>query len=122
MSVEQRHVVDAISTSKFGDRTTLTIFDHLPWLSDNKHLLTLQDKINDYLRFVQSGQLYESRPEAKGRTIAIQIVCKFQPVGEAIRFLEIARRTVESAGLSFLIKVLESTVATPDSISSDEKM
>jgi len=55
MSVEQRKVIDFVGISKADGRAILTISDHLPWLADNEHLLILQDKINDYLAFLESG-------------------------------------------------------------------
>ena len=85
----------------------LTISDHLPWLPDNEHLLVLQDKINDYLAFIQSGEIYNSYPQAHGRDIEIQVVHQFPPVGDAITFLERARETIRAAGYHFEARALE---------------
>jgi hypothetical protein len=83
MSVEQRMVVDAIGTTLSG-RCQLTIFDHLPW-DDPKHLQMLQDKINDYLDFIQSGQLFESRPDARGRALGTIFLSFAIDVGRPFR-------------------------------------
>ena len=100
MSVEQRMVIDTVSTTPEG-RCALTIFDHLPWEDDN-HLLMLQDKINDYLGYIQSGQLFESRPDARGRELEIRVICKFYPQREiAVRFLDVAKRTLQEAKIHF---------------------
>ena len=101
MSVEQRRVVDAVGISKQDGQVILTIADHLPWTPDNEHLLILQDKINDYVAFVESGEIYDSYPQARGRKIEIQVVCQYPPSGEGVRFLELARETVRKAGLHF---------------------
>ncbi len=107
MSIEQRRVVDFVGTSKTGGRVILTIADHLPWLQDNKHLLILQDKINDYLSFLQSGEIYDSYPQAHGREIEIQVICKYPPAGDGVRFLELASETVRKAGFYFSTQIFE---------------
>jgi hypothetical protein len=45
MSVEDKTVIDIITTDKQG-MLVLTISDHLEWDDENGHLLLLQDKIN----------------------------------------------------------------------------
>jgi hypothetical protein len=107
MSVEQRKVVDAAGISKRDGRAILTISDHLPWLTDNEHLLILQAKINDYLGFLESGEIYDSFPQAHGRKIEIRVVCKYSPVGDAVTFLQLAAETVRTAGFHFSARTLE---------------
>ena len=107
MSVEQRKVVDFVGVGKADGRAILTISDHLPWAPDNEHLVMLQDKINDYLSFIESGEIYESYPQARGRQIEIQVICKHAPVGDAVRFLELAGETVRRAGCHFSAKTVE---------------
>ena len=100
MSVEQRMVIDAISTAPSG-RCVLTIFDHLAW-EDQKHLPMLQEKINDYLGFIQSGQLLQSRPDVRGRELEIRVICQVYPRSEvAVRFLGIAGETLRRAKVHF---------------------
>ncbi len=107
MSVEQRKVVDCVGIGRADGRAILTISDHLPWLPDNVHLLVLQNKINDYLAFIESGEIYESYPQARGREIEIQVMCKHPPSGDAARFLELAGETVRRAGFHFSAKTVE---------------
>src|SRR5687768_7443411 len=107
MSIEQRKVIDFVGISKADGRAILTISDHLPWLPDNEHLLILQNKINDYLAFLESGEIYDSYPQAHGRVIEIQVVCKYPPIGDAIRFLELAEQTVLNAGFHFSARTAE---------------
>lgn len=103
MSIEQRRVVDFIGTDKADGHVSLTISDHLPWLNDNEHLLILQNKINDYLAFLESGEIYDSYPKAHGREIEIRLICKYPPAGDGVRFLELASKTVRKAGFRFSV-------------------
>ena len=78
MSIDQRNVIDFIGTRHTDGRCTLTISDHLP-CDDPEHILKLQDKLNDYLAYIESGEIYKVRPDAKGREIEIEVVCKYLP-------------------------------------------
>jgi len=62
MSVEEKNKIDIITTNKEGI-LVLTISDHLEWDDENEHLLILQDKINSYVDFIESGQMAESYPD-----------------------------------------------------------
>ncbi|MEZ6096273.1 MAG: DUF6572 domain-containing protein [Pirellulaceae bacterium] len=104
MSIEQANVIDLIGTDRADGHVTLTIIDHLPWLSDNEHLLLLQTKLNGYLDFIESGQIYDDYPNAIDRDFEISIVCMHKPEGDAIRFLELAGETIRNAGYRFSVQ------------------
>jgi hypothetical protein len=105
MSVDQRKIVDFVGTKPSGE-IELTISDHLPWDKKNTHLLILQDKINDYLDFIESGQLFESYPTAKGKKIIICVLLKYHPSGDGPEFLERSRKTITDTGLGFRWEIL----------------
>ncbi len=99
MSVLEPDTIDIISTDKKG-RVVLTVTDHLPW-DEESHLLILQKKLNMYLAFVESGEVYEKYPDAKGRQILFKVNCKFQPGAEGLDFLAKVRSIIEKAGFQF---------------------
>lgn len=104
MSVDQTEIVDAISINKLSGDLVLTILDSLEWES-NEHLLLLQEKINAYLRFIESGEVFDTYPDAKGRRTLINIIFKYQPDENARGFLENARVIVESANISLQYEI-----------------
>lgn len=108
MSVDQLQVIDIISTDKDGD-IVLTISDHLDWGNTREHLLMLQEKINAYLRFLESGEVYEKYPDAKGRRLIIQVTFQYQPSPEAYLFLSRAKGIVEQAGFGFRHELFSAT-------------
>ena len=57
MSILDFKKVDAIA-QKNSDKSTVVmlITDHLNWEQEYDHLIVLQEKINNYLGFIQSGQ------------------------------------------------------------------
>lgn len=104
MSINQTNTIDIIGTAPQGT-VVLTISDHYSW-DETWHLELLQDKINAYLQFIESGQIFEDYPNAVGRTIVIEAVMKYQPSFEAILFLEKAEKIIEGAGSCFMWRVL----------------
>jgi hypothetical protein len=106
MSVKESGVVDAIGVEKGSDAVVLTISDHLEWDHDNEHLLTLQDKINRHLAFIESGELLEKYPDAAGRPVRIDVVCKYAPSETALTFFSRAEAAIRDAGFSFGWRVL----------------
>jgi hypothetical protein len=102
MSVTDLEVIDVISIDPNGN-AVLTISDHLIWDEKNEHLMVLQNKINSYLGFIESGNVYEEYPNAKDRNIVIQIVAKYEPNNNnnAMIFLERVEETLHSAGYGF---------------------
>ena len=99
MSVNQTETVDLISTTPDG-KVMLTISDHHSW-DETWHLQLLQDKINSYLQFIESGQIFEDYPNAAGRELIIETVMQFEPNEEGISFLEKAKEIVTKAGKGF---------------------
>lgn len=100
MSVEQTNVVDAIGVDNATGDVVLTITDHLEWSGgDNEHLLLLQEKLNTYLSFVESGELLEAYPNAIGRAVFIDVVYKHPLNQQAKGFYIQAAQIVEGAGM-----------------------
>ena len=105
MSIEQTDLIDIISIDRLTGETILTISDHLDWSDSEAHLLLLQNKLNRYLAFVESGEIFRSYPKAKDRPIVFTVVFKFRPNEEGRAFLDKVRPIVESAGITLLGKV-----------------
>ena len=100
MTVEQHDVVDFISFDK-GGNCVLTISDHLEWEDVDQHLFCLQEKLNAYLRFIESGEVYQKYPKATGLPIVISVILKFAVPVEAGWFFEKAGGVLRQAGFAF---------------------
>ena len=105
MSLENTQVIDCIGFEAATGRVVLTIADHLPW-NDHEHLLLIQEKLNSYLAFIESGEIFESYPEAMGRQLVIDLVLQHWPSVEGLRHLELAKEQVENAGTELRYSVL----------------
>ncbi|RTL41366.1 MAG: hypothetical protein EKK49_02070 [Rhodocyclaceae bacterium] len=99
MTVEQANVIDVIRADARMGCVYLTIADHLEW--DGEHLVMLQEKLNSYLAFVESGEINTAYPPSLNCAVAIDLVLKYRPTAEAEAFLAQVTAIVESAGLTF---------------------
>jgi hypothetical protein len=74
MTIENINSVDFISLPKNNRRDViLSIVDHLDWSDEINHLKLIQSKIYRYLDFIESGEIYEKYPDAKGKNFIIEI-------------------------------------------------
>jgi len=105
MSVNQTDTIDVISTTPDG-KVVLTISDHHSW-EETWHLQLLQDKINAYLQFIESGQIFDDYPNAAGQQLIIDTVMKFEPTEEATSFLEKAKEIITKTGIGFQWRVMK---------------
>jgi hypothetical protein len=63
MSNDQTNSVDFATVDEASGDLWLTISDHLPWDQDEgSHLTFLQNKLNLYLRFVETGEVFKKYP------------------------------------------------------------
>lgn len=106
MTVEQTDVIDIATIDHATGDVLLTISDHLPWdVDEGEHLLLLQDKINTYLRFIESGELFETVPLSKGRKPVINVLALYPLSARAAKMVQSACGIVESAGYGFQHRV-----------------
>lgn len=109
MAVDQPDVIDIIGVRRESGEVVLTISDHLDWSDSREHQLILQEKLNAYLAFVESGEILESYPDSRGRRVVFCVVFQFAPDDGGRAFLEAARKITESAGFSLEEMVLRAT-------------
>jgi hypothetical protein len=77
MALDKEDVVDAVGIERETGLVVLTIADSRDWDDEAKHLLALQAKLNAYFRFIETGQIWESYPNAAGKKLAIEVVSRF---------------------------------------------
>ena len=104
MTVENNDSVDIVSIDGRG-RVVLTVSDHLDWSDSAEHQRILQDKLNCYLRFVESGEILEKYSSARGRAIVLEVTFKYKPNQEGRLFLQRVAEIIKSAGFDFHHKV-----------------
>jgi hypothetical protein len=91
-------VVDIVSIEKETGEVMLTVSDHLDWTDSVGHQVLLQKKLNAYLAFVESGEILQRYPKARGRSVIFKVVFRCRPDPGGFKFLARARATIRSAG------------------------
>jgi hypothetical protein len=105
MAVDDSKVIDFVGVDKMTGEVVLTISDHLDWTDSTSHQYILQAKLNSYLAFVESGELLQQYSDAKGRLVAFNVIFKFRPDAQGMRFLEKVKVAIEGAGFTLAYKV-----------------
>ena len=101
MTVEDIDKIDSIGIDRKTGDVHLMISDHLDWdQNEGEHLFVLQDKLNTYLEFVESGQLYVKYPRAVGKKIIFEVMGKFALSKEAGKFYQIVGKAAQDCGCS----------------------
>lgn len=99
MSVLDGEKIDFIHGDPQVGVTYLTIADHLNWADEGEaHLLLLQQKLNTYLRYVETGELYQDHPQCVGIPVVFRVLGQHHLSEEASRFYRVASDFIESAG------------------------
>ena len=107
MSIEHSDKIDLIGTTE-EEKVILTISDHLEWDNSGVHTQLLEDKIEAYLHFIESGQIYEDYPNSENSDLTIFVALKYKPDEFGLDFLNRCREIILSFGIGFNWEVLKS--------------
>ena len=108
MSIDQTDKIDFLVKDQNHGRAVLIISDHLPWDEDEaQHLLLLQEKLNAYLAFIESGQILREKPTVKGLPVVIQILAKYPLSQRAIGFYRLAETEIANTGVTLDFQLSE---------------
>ncbi len=104
--IDQTKVIDFLSIGKIDGKIYLTISDHHDWKDPVNHIFLLQEKLNSYLAYIESGEIFEDNPSRKGREIVIDLVIKHQIPKKYEYIYNIADKVIGDAGFKFKISTL----------------
>lgn len=105
MSVENPKTIDFVSLNTLPGAVLLVVSDHLEWSNTMTHQFQLQEKLNSYLAFIESGELVTKFPDAKEKPVHIRIVFEHEPDASGLQFLAKVRQAIEAGGFSFAYQV-----------------
>lgn len=99
MSVIDVDKIDGAGLVSKGNGIALLISDHLNWENEYQHLMTLQDKINNYIAFCESRQYQKIYPEQCIKFAIIEIHFMYEPTHKCIDFLKQVQNQVQKLGI-----------------------
>ena len=112
VTVQQTNVVDWLGIEKQTGHVLLTVLDDLDWVNEGEHLLALQEKLNTYLAFIESGEVFERLVETLGRSVPketpvkVSILAKHALTDHARAFVGHAQGMFAGAGFQLMHKVI----------------
>lgn len=105
MSIQDTKTVDFVSLESEPNTALLVVSDHLDWANTLKHQLALQEKLNAYLSFIESRELYVRFPKANGKRVEIRVMFQHEPDTSGMNFLQKVKGAIEQAGFHFSYRV-----------------
>ncbi|MNI54757.1 hypothetical protein D3C73_1096690 [compost metagenome] len=104
MSVIDKNKIDGIGKSKSENKLALMIADHLDWENELQHLTFLQDKLNAYISFIESGQVYSLYPDAKSVDgFIFDLRLAYKPTENCNELLDFFRKSMRNLKIEFEI-------------------
>jgi hypothetical protein len=107
MAITDPGIVDLVATRPDSTEVRLIITDHLAWDDLSAHGRLLQDKINTYIAFVESGQLDATTEPAipAGYRVCISLAVpeRVPPIAQGL--LEEIEAFLRGIGMRFEVKV-----------------
>lgn len=86
--IDNTEVIDFIGINEERRKCVLAISDHHDWENELNHLLLLQEKLNNYISFIESGEIYIAYPEAQDKDFGIEIHFMHEPSIKCLEFLK----------------------------------
>lgn len=93
LNIEKTDTIDGMAYNQETSSLILLLADGMDWLDINKHLLLLQEKLNNYIMFIESKQYAEKYENVKRIEVRLSFLFK-EP--------EICDKLLDSAKVAFL--------------------
>jgi hypothetical protein len=112
VSIREAKVVDWLGVEKATGDVILTLVDDEDWTDEQEHLELLQEKLNSYLAFIESGEVYERLGSEVGRAVSrttpvkVSILAKYDVPPPVREFLKYAQEMFAGADIALTHKVL----------------
>jgi len=100
MALDNVDAVDAIGTENGTSTVVLSILDSWDWNDERSHLVALQAKLNAYLGFIESGQIYQAYPASVGKLLRIDVIARDPIPNAGLELLSEANAVAAKLGVS----------------------
>ncbi|MBL8887436.1 MAG: hypothetical protein JNK16_12315 [Phycisphaerales bacterium] len=104
MGLAKANVIDAAGIEEQTSTIVLTIVDEMDWSDADAHLRALQDKINAYIAFIESGQMVQAYPDKTWSNVAIDIYPLYEYDSRIREILEKAAKSMADLDVQLRIR------------------
>lgn len=95
LNIEKTDVIDALAASDDGSALIMVILDGMDWHDEHRHLILLQEKINNYIAYIESKQYTERYPSVTA--IEINVKFLFKETENCNAFLRVVLQTLNES-------------------------
>jgi hypothetical protein len=95
MSLLEKNKVDALGIDEKGNLLML-IIDEVNWKDKREHLICLQDKINNYVAFIETKQYRQTYPSKNFDEFIIRISFLYKIPKKCVKFLNEVNKQLNS--------------------------
>lgn len=89
-NIEKTDTIDSLAYEQDTSSLILLLADGMDWSDMNRHLLLLQDKLNTYIWYIDSGQYKEKYPNVK--SVELRVSFLFEEPAICHKLLERAKQ------------------------------
>ncbi len=104
MSVVESSKIDGIAFGHKENELSMLITDHLDWKKEYEHLMTLQEKINSYIAFIENKQYCEVYPNKTFDKFYIEIHFKYSLTDNCKKLIEQVNKQLTELRISVIAK------------------
>jgi hypothetical protein len=83
-------IIDLVTYDPKTEEIAVIMHEYRPWSVDPAHMDELTQKINNYVHFVESGELVAKFPQAAGKSVRLQLDCSQPPLEEIADLIKTA--------------------------------
>ena len=105
--VENPLVIDAVGREPLLGSYVLYMFESRPWEATLERFQQLRNKVNAYLYFVISGQLFETHPEIAGKGVHFELLCRQPPDDQSAAFISEIQNKLEPHRMKLIVRVTD---------------
>ena len=110
LNIEKTNVIDGISYDEKNSKLILLLTDGMDWHNEYNHLILLQEKINNYIAYIEEKQYKKNYSNVE--QIEIQIKFLFKETDKCKKFLEHVKNLINDSLINTTINIETGTKDT----------
>jgi len=103
MGIEDIHKIDLVVEERDNGPIRLQMLEAREWSLSAERIEQLENKISAYYNFVESGQLTNQVPTAKGRKCVVELICQHEPPAKLISMFPQVRALFAQQKIDFRV-------------------
>lgn len=110
LNIEKTNTLDGVGYDEENQRLIMFLSDGMDWHDEARHLFLLQEKINNYIAYIETKQYLKSYTNVK--QIEIQICFCFKETDNCIKFLKQVEKLISESLKNTFITIEHGTEDT----------